>query len=239
MSQSAGIETRLEAFKSWFTANGGYIHPLAELAADPARGVHLRVRQSGQQKLASNGAAKSIPKGTKIISCPHSLSLSALNARDYPPLFPIRPTDATSLAINLPKQFLQEARPQCVAAVLLYAQSVSSKESFWKEYLDVLPSAPSVDEDAAGLELDSPLWWDEEELSWIQGTNLGKGRQDLMNVWRGEWERWKPVVSEWTGGLGWEMSWYFPSPHILPSAVSPGGLFCINHDYPGQTSYGQ
>lgn len=109
--------------------------------------------------------------------------------------------------LEIPAELRQRARPQFVAAVWIATQYLLGEGSFWARYFDILPGLPEVVPAGAaqavpglrrGLgELDTPLWWDEEERGWLQNTNLAKGIADLEGVWTEEWKRWASVVEAW------------------------------------------
>lgn len=226
-------EVALAAFKSWFSSVGGYIHPCVELVYDPIVGVHLRVKEDH---------TGSFSKDTLVISCPHSASLSALNARQINgKTFPVPHAEpdvegnalvkGTKRSANgqekslkdspnsgkpevqVPKILRDNARPQFVAAVWVAVQYLLDDQSPWKAYIDILPGLPNVDSAhketrSRGLaEIDTPLWWNEEECSWLQGTNLAKGIVDLEGVWEAEWRQWEDALVPWARQYGLELTW--------------------------------
>lgn len=203
--------SRLEAFVSWFINQGGYIHPSTELLYTPSRGVHLRVKPCAPLP------ASHLTPGTLVISCPHSASLSALNPQDSHPFFPCRLSAFAEADRGFFAQLLAEARPQVVAAVWLCVQWREGDGSWWREYLDVLPGIPrdvggdvggNVGDVERGLgEVDSPVWWTEEEVSWVRGTNLERGKIELEAGWRNEWERMEKEVTGWAARRGWVLDW--------------------------------
>lgn len=192
------------------------MHPSLEFVYHPEAGVHLCVARTH---------AGPIARGTLAISCPHDVSLSALNAgRINGESWP-RSTegkDGGSEPLELPEALRREARPQFVAAVWVAVQYALGERSRWRAYLDVLPGVPVDDGDVEveqggggdgraerrGLgELDTPLWWGEEERKWLQGTNLAKGIVDLGAGWEGEWRRWEEVVLDWGRRKGVDVTW--------------------------------
>jgi len=183
---------RLESFATWFTTKGGFIHPSVELVHSSVEGVHLRVKSSPSALISSD---------TSIIRCPHSLTLSALNAINVPPLFPAR--DSTTA---LPKNLLIEARPQSVAALYLALHWIERDRSWWAAYLKCLPGPPDVDWDGIGV-IDTPLWWGNEEKAWIAGTNLERGASVLEALWRQEWERFGTTMVTWGNERGVAFTW--------------------------------
>jgi len=119
--------------------------------------------------------------------------------------------------LELLAELRHHARPQFVAAIWIAAQYLLGEESLWARYFDILPGLPEFVSDGAaqdvpglkrGLgELDTPLWWDEEERGWLQNTNLAKGIADLEGVWEQEWKRWESVVEAWGEEVGVRVTW--------------------------------
>jgi hypothetical protein len=204
MSQQ-DLRLALQTFKSWFAAHGGFIHPDLDFVYTPEAGVTLHVKATYRG---------TFPDNTIAISCPHALSLSALNAGKvgggtWPP------RDATpgscDAVLELPEILRQQARPQFVAAVWVAVQYLLGEKSAWWPYLEVLPGVPADDAEnlpERGLgELDTPMWWSSDERAWLHGTNLAKGIADLEAVWMKEWDVWGSVVEEWVKSVGLDLSW--------------------------------
>lgn len=190
------VQSRLSAFKSWFTASGGYIHPSVDYVFGLEQGVHMRVVA---------GAAP-IPAHTLVLKCPHNLTLSALNAHDVPPLF------QNKSATKLPENVLNEARPQFIAALYLVTQHQKRLQSPWKSYLGILPDLAShgiQDGVNQGLGVvDPPYCWEAEEKQWLSGTQLEKGVGELESLWWSDWTSWNQVVNAWAVEEGINISWY-------------------------------
>jgi len=86
-----------------------------------------------------------------------------------------------------------------IASRLIYRLSASKDcESVLKHqpYIDSLPN-----------ELWTPLFWTEEELRMLDGTNLRGATQDRKDTWLGSWNRsseWvQSVQSEWRQDFTW------------------------------------
>lgn len=185
----------LDAFVSWFRREGGYLHASLEYAFEPNRGVHLRVATD----------AKAIPCDTLILKCPHHLSVSALNARNVLPLFP---SDSFS---PLPEHLVRHARPQFQAALFLVAQRQVA-QSRWRPYLNILPElASSGSGEPRNLEglgvIDPPYCWDARARSWLQGTQLEKGVDDLESLWKKDWAHWEDDVLNWANSMKITINW--------------------------------
>jgi len=204
MSSPSAANTALTAFQTHFlTQAGGFIHPCLELIYTSHAGVTLRVKET---------QVGVFPKGETAISCPHVASLSALNAGESVP-GDISNNDHQKnegkSALELPAELRRHARPQFVAAVWIAVQYLRRDESFWASYFDILPGLPGLNAGTRrGLgELDTPLWWNEEERGWVRNTNLAKGIADLLEVWEQEWKRWQSVVRGWGEENGFEVTW--------------------------------
>jgi len=135
------------------------------------------------------------------------------------------------IRLELPPELGRHARPQFVAAVWIAVQYLLGDESPWARYFDVLPGLPvgerrvpanlSSSRDPTHLsschyqqnvqrgleELDTPLWWEDEEHVCLRNTNLAKGIADLQEVWEQEWKRWESVVMAWGEEIGVNITW--------------------------------
>jgi hypothetical protein len=195
----------LQAFKTWFAANHGFIHPDLDFTYAPEAGVTLHVKSSH---------VGTFPRNTLAISCPHELSLSALNSgrpngETWPASRAGHAKDA--VVLELPENLRRQARPQFVAAVWVAVQYLLGEKSAWWPYFEVLPGVPTdhaeqMPERGLG-ELDTPMWWSSEERAWLNGTNLAKGITDLEAVWNSEWVVWGGSVEVWGRSVGLEVSW--------------------------------
>ncbi|KAK4987279.1 hypothetical protein LTR50_004705 [Elasticomyces elasticus] len=157
MSKSA----ELHALEEWFKANGGYLHPAVHLAEDESHGVHLR-------------ASEAVESGTHLITVPHSISLSYLNALvdEREVLCDERETIWKTLSQKLP--------PEVVGWFYLAHQYVHKQRSFWKPYLDTLP-APETG-------IGTPFSFDDGDLRWLHGTDLYHSFERRKEVWEGHWK---------------------------------------------------
>ncbi|KAK4939337.1 hypothetical protein LTR28_009390 [Elasticomyces elasticus] len=146
--------TELNALERWFKVNGGYLHPAVHLAQDGSHGVHLR-------------ASEAVESGTHLITVPHSISLSYLNA-----LVDERESIWKTLSQKLP--------PEVVGWFYLAHQYVHRERSFWKPYLDTL-LAPETG-------IGTPFSFDDEDLRWLYGTDLYHSFERRKEVWEGHWK---------------------------------------------------
>lgn len=128
----------MEALEKWHKDNGGYLHPSTKITKDASSGVHLR-------------AATAIAPGTHVCTVPHSMALSYLNAL-ADDAFPVFKTYRHALKI------------EAVGFFYLMARYINREKSFWKPYLDTLPSPEEG--------YTTPLWFDDEDMLWIEGTDV-------------------------------------------------------------------
>ncbi|KAI4260494.1 MAG: hypothetical protein L6R42_004024 [Xanthoria sp. 1 TBL-2021] len=156
------MDDKVKHFQTWFLRHGGFFGEHVELHYRPLRGLHLRVSLESNLKPASC-----------IVSCPHPLSLSSFNAGEHPDPFTNQfghdaagdPSPLSSL--NLLRFFLIE-------------QYQLGTQSFWWPYIHTLPD-PS-----AGSPFDTPMYYDDDDKKWLQGTSLGHSTTMIDRTWRGE-----------------------------------------------------
>ena len=98
--------------------------------------------------------------GSIVVSCPHHLTISwpIVNQHHFPD---VHSTFTPHIATRL---FLMKQR-------LLQAPSP------WWPYINSLPRSFST-----------PLWYDEDDLIWLRGTNLGNAKKIREEAWRQEYE---------------------------------------------------
>ena len=98
--------------------------------------------------------------GSMVVSCPHHLTISwpVINQLHFPD---VHSTFTPHIATRL---FLVKQR-------LLKAQSP------WWPYINSLP-----------FSFTTPLWYDEDDLIWLRGTNLGNAKKIREEAWRQEYE---------------------------------------------------
>ncbi|KAH7424534.1 hypothetical protein KP509_11G013100 [Ceratopteris richardii] len=101
-------------------------------------------QQVENQGLGIVAKGRSVAQNEDVLSVPQELWMSVAVARLHPTIGP----------------FCQNLRPWvALALLLLYEKAMPS--SFWRPYIDILPDT-----------LDSPLFWSNEELMQLEGTQL-------------------------------------------------------------------
>ena len=153
---------KLEVFEEWFLNGGGHFGKHVKLQYDAQRNMHLRVAEGHR-----------IDAGSCIVSCPHTLALSDLNARegnnsfhDSIKIFACRAAAPIS-NLNLFRFFLVE-------------QLRLGVQSIWWPYIDTLPD-PNGESP-----FNTPLYYSDDDLRWIRGTSLEHSKRKIEELWRAE-----------------------------------------------------
>lgn len=202
------MQPQIERLTSWFIEKGGHIHPDIEFAFNEDTGIFARKREAlnGQNQYAK------LESGSTIISCPHGLTLSALDADSSLPSFSGYPArDKNENGVTLPQQVIDSApRPQSLAALWLCIQKSLGEKSYWEPYIDCLPTpynaSNSGSQEPVSV-LDTPLYWTEEEKSYFAGSPLEVGTRALENSWKLEFNAWWPCLEKLNENLGLEITW--------------------------------
>ena len=160
----------LAAFEQWFASNGGWLHPDLELAHNDQQGVHVRVKQ-GASLIAT----------TRVCSCPASLSFSCLNAIALSPQSG-HELPWSALAASLP--------PEPVGWFFLMHEYLASTSSFWKPYIDSLPSPYAAER------LGTLVFFQDEDLQWLGGTNLLAAYWQRTRAWQTYWRRGLEILKQ-------------------------------------------
>ena len=186
------VETRLQTFTQWFIQEGGYLHPAVEFAFNQLDGVHLRCKNLSSDDVPET---EILPAGVKVITCPHGLTLSALDTSSISSALGISSDRKNAAGIELPLETAQAVpRQQSLAAVWLCVQSLLGPDSFWKHYLDLLPIV-DLGQNSTNIlpcqSLDLPIFWTAEEKSYLDGSPLQRGSNDLESTWKTDFEKWR------------------------------------------------
>lgn len=146
--------TKMMALEKWFKDNGGYLHPSVHISYDEQLGAHFRTLSE-------------VPAGERILTVPHHLAISNLNAQ-VDDAFPVFRTHAKSFTV------------EALTFFYLVAQWINRGTSFWGPYLETLP-APEK-----GYE--TPLWFDDDDRKWLEGTDLQPTSLAREAAWRKYWQ---------------------------------------------------
>jgi hypothetical protein len=142
----------------WVQKNGGYLHPTAQIAFTSRKGFHALVMEGER-----------LEAGSRVVGCPMPLTISVLNALDITPF--------SSNGSRFPKEFLhsQISQPESLQAFFLMEQLVLGNKSWWNPYIAALPTVQEI----ADSQFQS-----EEDLRWLDGTNLRTALDTHVGKWR-------------------------------------------------------
>jgi hypothetical protein len=148
-------------------------------------------KESGQHFRATANISVSTKTNTAqvLCRCPFSLSLSFLNVLPTPPAS-VRNYSASSVCRHL----IDKVPRAVVSYFFLCEQRLLGEEGFWAPYIDALPR----EED-----MNTPWWFDGEDLNWLLGTNIHlsaeagrSGVEMRRGMWREQWESGVKVLKE-------------------------------------------
>lgn len=151
----------------------GHLHESVQIARDDARGVHLQVRKDWKDR---------VPKETRIIKTPLSSTMSYFNAIDYRPA---GEGDGKATAtfsahgVHLPKAFMEAVGPEEASVFFLMGQYLRGSEGFWAPYIRTLPQPGA---------LTTPLYYEGDDLEWLEGTSLLGAREQKMKLFEDKYE---------------------------------------------------
>ncbi|KAJ9215299.1 hypothetical protein DTO166G4_3184 [Paecilomyces variotii] len=178
-SSDASLHGHL-ALQEWVTRHGGLLDESVQLARDDSRGVHIQVKPD---------QTSAVPRGTCVIKTPLSLTMSYFDAVDYTSLKDkSAESPFSSHGVKFPRGFIDAVGPQETMAFFLMGHYLKGSESFWHPYIRTLP-APG--------ELTTPLYYEGEDLEWLQGTSLHAARQQRLEIWKDKYETDVKVLKEW------------------------------------------
>ena len=98
--------------------------------------------------------------GSTVVSCPHELTISWLGVNQYH--FPCVHSTFT---------------PHIATRLFLVKQYLLGEKSPWWPYINTLPRS-----------FRTPSWYDENDMMWLRGTNLGRAKNVREEAWRQEYE---------------------------------------------------
>ena len=128
-----------------------------------------------------------------IISCPHALTFSLATWGNRDPSVSMSKVDTRSLT-------------QTVALRLaLMEEYLLGKDSSWWPYINILPQPvpeSTTPEDAPKDNITAipkkpfhtPLYFDEDDMLWLDGTNLGSAARQRAGAWKEEFEMAKDAL---------------------------------------------
>ncbi|CAZ83522.1 unnamed protein product [Tuber melanosporum] len=139
-----------------------------------------------------------IPSHSQLISCPHTLTINYTKARSA-----------------FSADFITNTTQHAALCMFLCLEWLKGKESFWWPYLCVLPR-----------EFDTPLYFSDEDLQFLQGCNLEATEVEARKlIWREEFEAAVSILQREgydTEYYTWEL--YLWASTIFTSRSFPGKL---------------
>lgn len=171
------------ALLDWVRRNGGSLHEGVEIAQDASRGVHLQVKRDWAQRR--------LVQDTSIIQTPLSLTLSYFNAVDHrlssesrqdEPVATATTTTTTTFSsrgVVFPRTFIDAVGPEETTAFFLMGQYLLGSTGYWYPYISTLPQPGK---------LTTPLYFDGEDLEWLEGTSLWPAREQRLQIWKEKYE---------------------------------------------------
>lgn len=154
----------IEPLLAWARAHGTSVSALVEIYTDDVTGLSFR-------------AASDVPPSTSLVNCAYSTTISYLNAAGLAPF--------QRHSAPFPSSFLDGLSvedPNVIGHFFLVQQYLLGKDSFWWEYVSLLPQPGS--KQALAL----PALWSEEERSWLDGTNAEPPLRKRRSLWEEEWK---------------------------------------------------
>ena len=155
------MEQAILDFQQWFSANGGSFHPSIVLKSDSS-GVRPVVRED----------ANTIESRESVVMCPSSIMVSYVHAQQSEILKPLIDRDPCSISNQI-----------ITLRVFIIEQYLLADRSFWWPYLKTLPQPSN-----SGFLHATPLWND-EDLRWLDKTNLAQATRLKKTTWMQEYEQ--------------------------------------------------
>ncbi|KAK3072093.1 hypothetical protein LTS18_014710, partial [Coniosporium uncinatum] len=193
-----------EKLLAWFAQQGGYLHPDIKLAHNDQYGLHFTASKPLSISTASaddnndnlsKSSSGGLPSHLTICTTPLALTLSH---RDI-----LASSNPPSICASLVGHLDDAA----CTYFFLAEQKLLGEKSKWAAYIDALPKEG---------EMGTPLWWRDEEMGWLKGTNLGGAVEGRRAAWREVWgkgvERLREVEEGKgeglvVGGFTWYVHW--------------------------------
>lgn len=144
-------------FETWFKQHDGYLHPSVQIVSSP-NGQCLRLRPDKEP----------LEPDTKIVSCPHDLTISYLN---------VHASRFATDRISHTSSFLSFGEADATRLFLI-EQYLLGERSFWWPYISSLPHP--LDYQA----FDTPLWFSGRDALWLKGTNLENATRERERTLR-------------------------------------------------------
>ncbi|KAJ5168386.1 uncharacterized protein N7482_003980 [Penicillium canariense] len=150
----------------WITRHGGSLDDSVRVAQDASRGVHIQVKGDWSQPIS---------KETRVLRTPLGVTMSYFNAIGYES----SQGSFSKHGVELPQAFIEAVAVEETCTFFLMGQFLRGQEGFWYPYLRTLPQPG---------ELNTPLFFGEEDVDWIQGTGIPEASVQRYEVWDQRYE---------------------------------------------------
>ena len=104
--------------------------------------------------------------------------MSYFNAIEYCPSIGGK-SPFSSRGLTLPRPFIDVVGPEETTTFFLMGQKLKGPEGFWYPYIRTLPRAD---------DLTALLYYEQEDLTWLNGTSLYPAREQRIQHWRSNYE---------------------------------------------------
>jgi hypothetical protein len=156
-----------EPLVDWFRANAGWLSPDVQIAYGESSGFHLRAIR---------------PLGSSVIvTCPIKLTLSYLNLD--------RSQSAVKHLDSPLGKYLGVLPNHVLTRLLLIEQRDLAKkgEGLWRPYIACLPEPEGMT---------SSVWFDDDDMQCLAGTNLAAATRSTLAILTEEWEHVVEVLGD-------------------------------------------
>ena len=166
-----------EDLRSWFTSKGGRLHVNVEIAYSSVDGYYLQ----------SNGE---IAASSLIVHCPRAttISIDDIKKVDWPDSF---------------KSHFLDSSSEVLVRFLLVHEYCLGQDSKWWPYLATLPSPG---DQVGERNLQTPLYFTEEDRSWLQGTNIEAAVVRREHEWQKEFNQGMAFFKDYEGAGSYSWS---------------------------------
>ena len=173
------MEQTLSGFRDWFRSNGGSLHQSIVLESD-SNGIRPVVRDD----------ASAVEPSATLVVCPSRLMVSYVHAQYSQSLKPLIERDPSSTSNQI-----------ITLRFFMIEQYLLAGKSFWWPYLQTLPQ-PS-DKDL----LNATPRWSDEEIRWLEKTNLAQATRLKKATWAHEYEQALACLIQHSSGLEHKLTW--------------------------------
>jgi hypothetical protein len=177
MDQFEAIQNLL----SWADASGTSLHQNVEIYQDQLTGLSFKAKER-------------IDPETKLVDCSPELSLSCLNAFNYPNF----PRHGEALPLEFLYGLMQ--MPHVIGNFFLIQQYLMGPKSFWWPYIRLLPQPDGPS--------DLPMLWPEEDRIFLEESNAQTALKLQRDRWEDEWKHAIAIPVGQDGGKSWNWKEY-------------------------------